>query len=337
MTTKKETVKPGEIKLRSRLKEIFPIECLLELDELTMNHTADTNTKSKVCDAILQKYGVKFKPLGCGTNRYGIMIDGYCYKIAMDIDGKTDNKREFIYSRPLQPYVIKCYETFPNGLIASFEYVQSFTANDHMVTKTERRRILSEIARLFLIGDMGISDKNYANWGYRITGDKEVVILDYAYIYSLSYSVFRCPCGGILNYDDEDYNYLRCPNCKKLYSFWDVRKRIPRVMETNEIGDMLKRGYILKDSEEIVQIDPNFSEGRVKKKERHVNPEFDALKKKERDAMRDIGVSKTPTEMLQELDAYYKREMEEQKNGKAQQEIILGGDDDRGVPDGCHE
>ena len=227
----KQILKPGEIKLRSRLKEIFPIDCLMELDELTMNHTADTNTKSKVCDSILRKYGIKFASLGCGTNRYGILIDGYCYKIAMDIDGKTDNKREFIYSRPLQPYVIKCYETFPNGLIASFEYVQSFTSSDHVVTKDERRKILAEISKLFLIGDMGISDKNYANWGYRTTGDKEVVILDFAYIYSLSYSVFRCPCGGILNYDDADYNYLRCPNCKKNYSFWDVRKRIPRNME----------------------------------------------------------------------------------------------------------
>lgn len=323
MTSEKEVVRPGEIKLRSRLKEIFPIECLLELDELTMNHTADTNTKSTVCDSILRKYGIPFTSLGCGTNRYGIMIDGYCYKIAMDIDGKTDNKREFIYSRPLQPYVIKCYETFPNGLIASFEYVQSFNATDHMVTKAERRRILSEIAKLFLIGDMGISDKNYANWGYRLTGDKEVVILDYAYIYSLSYSVFRCPCGGILDYDDEDYNYLRCPNCKKVYSFWDVRKRIPRSMEANEIGDMMTRGYVLRSSKQIVQIDSKFSEGRIKKKERRVNPEYETLETKNREAAKDIGISKTPSEILQELDAYYKKEMEDKKHGKAQ-EIVLG-------------
>lgn len=322
----KQILKPGEIKLRSRLKEIFPIDCLMELDELTMNHTADTNTKSKVCDSILRKYGIKFASLGCGTNRYGILIDGYCYKIAMDIDGKTDNKREFIYSRPLQPYVIKCYETFPNGLIASFEYVQSFTSSDHVVTKDERRKILAEISKLFLIGDMGISDKNYANWGYRTTGDKEVVILDFAYIYSLSYSVFRCPCGGILNYDDADYNYLRCPNCKKNYSFWDVRKRIPRNMEADEIGNMMERGYILRNVTEIVQLDPNFSEGRTKKKKRSENPEFENLKKKQKELMQDVGVLKSTSEMLQELDAYYKKEMEENNNGKAQKEIVLGGE-----------
>ena len=321
-----QILKPGEIKLRSRLKEIFPIDCLMELDELTMNHTADTNTKSKVCDSILRKYGIKFASLGCGTNRYGILIDGYCYKIAMDIDGKTDNKREFIYSRPLQPYVIKCYETFPNGLIASFEYVQSFTSSDHVVTKDERRKILAEISKLFLIGDMGISDKNYANWGYRTTGDKEVVILDFAYIYSLSYSVFRCPCGGILNYDDADYNYLRCPNCKKNYSFWDVRKRIPRNMEADEIGNMMERGYILRNVTEIVQLDPNFSEGRIKKKKRPENPEFENLKKKQKEIMQDVGVLKSTSEMLQELDAYYKKEMEENNNGKAQKEIVLGGE-----------
>lgn len=320
-----EILKPGEIKLRSRLKEIFPIECLLELDELTMNHTADTNTKSKVCDSILRKYGIKFASLGCGTNRYGIMVDGYCLKLAMDIDGKTDNKREFIYSRPLQPYVIKCYETFPNGLAAVFEYVQSFTATDHMVTKAERRRILSEISKLFLIGDMGISDKNYANWGYRTTGDKEVVILDFAYIYSLSYRVFRCPCGGILNYDDQDYNYLRCPNCNKTYSFWDVRKRIPRTMEADEIGNMLERGYILHDTEEIVQMNPDFSEGREKKKKRRsVDPRVEEMERTRLEYAKSIGVPKTIEEMMEDLEEYYKKESEVDENGKVQKEVILG-------------
>lgn len=319
-------LKPGEIKLRSRLKEIFPLDCLLELDALSMNHNVDTNTKSTVCDRILRKYKIPFTPLGCGTNRYAIMIDGYCYKIAMDIDGKTDNKREFMYSRPLQPYVIKCYETFPNGLVASFEYVMVFTANDHMVTKADRRRILEEISKIFLIGDMGISDKNYSNWGYRITGDKEVVILDFAYIYSLSYNVFRCPCGGILNYDDEDYNYLRCPNCRKTYSFWDVRKRIPRSMETEEIGNMLKRGYILKDCEAIVPINPDFSEGRSKRPKKKVDSEFEALEKKRSNAMKDIGVPKTISEIMQEIDMEY-NERRKIENEKEQKEIILGGDD----------
>lgn len=325
MSAAGNTPRPGEIKLRSRLKEIFPIECLVELDELTMNHSVDTNTKSKVCNRILRKYGVPFTPLGCGTNRYGIMIDGYCFKIAMDIDGKTDNKREFIYSMPLQPYVIKCYETFPNGLIASFEYVQAFTSMDHMTTKAERRRILSEISRIFLIGDMGISDKNYANWGYRITGDKEVVILDFAYIYSLSYNVFRCPCGGILNYDDDDYNYLRCPNCGKMYSFWDVRKRIPRNMEADEIGDMLNRGYILRNAEEIVPINLEFSEGRGKKRKKTVNPEFEDLDKRQAEAMKDIGVPKPISEIIKSMETEYK-ERKEREHEQAQKEIILGGE-----------
>ena len=42
-----------------------------------------------------------------------------------DKDGKIDNKREFIYSLPLQPYVVKTYEVSESGLFSVCEYVQS--------------------------------------------------------------------------------------------------------------------------------------------------------------------------------------------------------------------
>ena len=241
---------------RSLILEVFAPEQCIELEKICRTHSITNNQKGQIIKDRLTEWGKEFNTLGGGTNRLGLMMDGYVIKIACDADGKIDNKREFIYSLQLYPYVIKCYETTPDGLIAVFEYVEIFTIDDFYKNQTRMREILSDIARDFLIGDVGISSINYVNWGYR---GEDPVILDFAYIYDVSFKTFKCTCSldAMLGYD-KDFNTLICPICGKRWTFKDIRKRISRKDQDAEIGDILKKGYVLSSSEQEKAVNPRF-------------------------------------------------------------------------------
>ncbi len=266
-----------EILLHSMVKKHFSPELLFELDRLSMTRNVDNNTKGVVVNQILTAYNIPFKPLGSGTNRYAVLIEDYVFKFALDEDGKTDNKREFIYSQAAQPYVIRFYECMANGLIGVCEYFEVFSEEDFFMTKNqiEMKKILKELSQIFLIGDVGIYKKNYTNWGYRQT-DGKIGILDFAYCYKLSYQVFQCTCKdkGMLYYD-ESYNQLICPFCNKKHTFWEVRKRIPKKQEQEEIGDLTTKGYTVRSEWERQPINPKFTEipGKKKKKKKVIKEE----------------------------------------------------------------
>ena len=150
----------------------------MELLKLTMMYDIDNNAKGFEIKRLLTEHGVPYTSLGSGTNRFGILIDGYAVKFALDVDGMTDNQREFLYSKRLYPYVVKCYEAFPNGLCAVTEYVEIFNLDSFYRYQDKMREILSDISKSFLIGDVGITAKNYINWGIRHNGNDEICIMD---------------------------------------------------------------------------------------------------------------------------------------------------------------
>ena len=272
---------------RSLLLEIFTKEQCIEIEKLSRTFSISNNTKVSILKEKLDEWGIKWTPLGPGTNRWAFMTDGYVVKIACDKDGKIDNQREFIYSRPLQPYVIKCYETICDGLMAVFEYVDSFKIDDYWQNQDKMREILEDIATNFLIGDVGVSSVNYVNWAYR--DDGSLVILDYAYIYSVKFRTFDCGCrpGAMLHYD-KDFNNLICPVCGKKHSFKEIRKRISRKDQDEEIGDVSKKGYILRKPEDELKFNPMFVLGAydrimkylLKKKKKELNKIMYSSKKK---------------------------------------------------------
>ena len=241
---------------RSLIKKYFPDDLIVQLGALTQAHDVDNNTKTLDVIELLNQYHVPFSPLGNGTNRYGILIDGYAVKIALDRAGVIDNQREYKYSEKLYPYVIKVFEC--NKLIAVTEYVTIFEQQDYIDNQAKMREILHDITENFLAGDIGVSSINYVNWGMRPDGS--ITILDFAYIYDLSYRGFLCTCEdeGVLQYDN-DYNYLVCPFCRRKWTFADIRKRISRKDELEEIGDIYQLGYVLRSAEEELPIDPTKS------------------------------------------------------------------------------
>lgn len=245
---------------RSLLLEEFTPERCFELEKLSRSFSISNNKKVDIIREKLDEWGIEYASLGPGTNRYAFMKDGYVIKVALDKDGKIDNKREFIYSLALQPYVVKCYETFADGLLAVFEYVEIFTIDDYWKSQERMREMLSDIAQNFLIGDVGISSTNYVNWGFR--DDGSLVILDYAYIYSVAFKKFTCNCSphSVLHYD-KDFNNLICPVCGKKYDFKTIRKKISREDQDIEIGDLTEKGYVISSPEQYCNFNPKFVYG----------------------------------------------------------------------------
>ena len=225
--------------IRSRILEFLPKDLIVELNSICRDVTIpDNNTKVNRMVAALDKYDVDYSELGPGTNRFAILIDGYVFKIAMDKAGIRDNLAEFSLSQELQPFVIKVYEC--NGLIITTEYVTVISKEEFNNSKEEIRHILSYLSEGYLLGDVGSINKNYMNWGYR--DDGSLIILDFAYIYRVLGEEMLCNgvnkdgtiCEAILEYD-ENFDKLICPNCRKKYTFHDIRRRISKEYESKEL------------------------------------------------------------------------------------------------------
>lgn len=255
-------------KKRSIIIKYFSKDIYIELMRITMIADADNNEKGAMIKQLLRDNNIPFEGLGSGTNRMAVLIEGYAVKIALDKDGMIDNRREMLYTKQLQPYVVKVYESTPNGLIAVTEFVEIFTLAEFHEHQDEMAAILSEISAQFLIGDCGITGKNYVNWGTR--NDGTICILDFAYIYSVQYKIFGCACNdeALLRYDKNFVNLI-CPICGRKYTFGEVRRKITKAQQETEIGDIRRLGYKLKNSEEVVEVVPEFEpkkkSGKVKK------------------------------------------------------------------------
>lgn len=255
---------------RSLILQYFTPDLLTKLWLITKTSGASNNEKGQLVKETLRENNVPFSPLGSGTNRLGILIDGYSFKIALDEDGMIDNRREFLYTTKLQPYVIKVYEISPMGLIAVSEYFTLFTYDDYREHAEEMKDILKIVSRSFLIGDVGVTGKNYVNWGFREDGT--IGMLDFAYIYSVDYKLFTCSCSddAILVYDD-DFVKLVCPQCGRKYTFGSIRKKVTKKQQEEEIGNMDEQGYILRHPvekvPEIIRFEPKYTVNNRKKKE----------------------------------------------------------------------
>ena len=260
---------------RSMILEYFPVDLCIELKKISLLPDADNNMKGSLIKKKLLNFHVPYTSLGSGTNRMAVLIDGYAVKIALDDDGCIDNKREFLYTRELQPYVVKVEECSPDGLIAVTEYVDIFTIEDYRNHINDMREILKDISENFLLGDVGITTKNYVNWGTRANGT--ICILDFAYIYSTSFNVFRCTCNpqSILHYDS-NYNNLICPICGRKYTFGEIRRRISRKQQADEIGDIKQIGYVLHKPVETLEVDESksYNPKDKQKKEKKVKKKF---------------------------------------------------------------
>lgn len=246
-------------KIKSRILEVFDKDILIEMYKLQSKrfttrmfkgksirteYSANMKVKdmTKLLSDYLEKSGYSYSFPGAGTNRMTVLINGYIYKIALDQDGYIDNLNEFIMSKEAQPYVTKTYET--NGLLAVAEYVTLISYEEFVEKKSKILQILDDISREYLIGDMGWTQKNYTNWGYRKNSD-DLVILDFGHMHRLSGEKLLCrDCGQILQYNST-FTKLKCLSCGKEEEFMSIKARLSKKEERENIDSYLERAYIL--------------------------------------------------------------------------------------------
>jgi uncharacterized C2H2 Zn-finger protein len=191
---------------------------------------ADNNDKAEMIKYLL---GYKFDELGTGTNRIAFLHDGLVAKIALDRRGIVDNYTEFKRSLDLPNILIKVYES--NYFINIEQYGALLSQPQFIINEVQIKKVLSELSKFYLFDDIGFTLKNSMNWGYvenDITGESELRIIDYGYLYSLvgqdRNELFRCPkCNGLLEWSS-DYTYFRCknPNCNYRTSPSNIRDRM---------------------------------------------------------------------------------------------------------------
>ena len=250
--------------LRSLIHEQFSFDLRVELDLLSRRRDISNKEKQEELFKSLRKYHVDdIVPLGPGTNRYAFKLNGFVIKFATDKDGKIDNFKEFKMAKVLFPYVTKIYEVSENGTIMVAEYIQPFDSYFEMRAYADQiRSILKELSSVYLIGDVGITEKNYVNWGIRI-GTNQPVCLDFAYVYSVKSKLFLCPyCQtSSMIVPNQDFTALICsnPKCGRKYLFEDIRRKIGNDIHQHEIGDLSLEGYRLGESHVLTDLDLNRS------------------------------------------------------------------------------
>lgn len=268
----------AKIGLRSLVLEHFTFDCMLELYKLLKDPSITNNEKRDELVGILDKYKIPHERIGTGTNRYTAIIDGFIMKFCLDDDGMIDNLREFKYTTYLQPDVIRVYESLLDGLIMVCEYVEVMDIKDFYKSKVQDDwlKICERISSQYFIGDIGIDTKNYKNLGFRKNLNRDLVVLDFAYCYPLSYKAFTCNCSSTrpILYYNEKYTHLICPKCKKSYSFADIRRKMSRAEQEKEIGNVRDMGYLITKPHQEVPLDPRFSvlPETVKKKKKDLFP-----------------------------------------------------------------
>ena len=239
--------------LRSLIHEMIPLDLRVQIELLSRRRDISNGEKQDELFKLLRQFEIKdIVQLGPGTNRYAFKLKGYVIKVATDHDGKIDNLKEFKMAKRLYPYVTKIYEVSENGTLLVAEYIQPFSSYAEMLTYADQiREILTKLSSVYLIGDVGVTSKNYANWGLRIGGN-DPVCLDFAYVYEVSSELFLCRhCKNhAMLVPNRDFTELHCPapGCGKKYLFEDIRARIGNDLHRHEIGDLTEEGYLLSSS-----------------------------------------------------------------------------------------
>lgn len=193
----------------SRILTEFPKEILAKLYLLANDSTVvDNNQRAEYIAQLLEPFG--FVELGTGTNRIAFRKDGYVFKIALDRRGFIDNMSEYFRSIEYPQYLAKVYEC--NRTIIVMEYVNLMAEDEFDDNKEQLRKILDKLSASYVIDDLGLTKKNYCNWGYR-HADEEIVALDYAYLYPIKGNehVMVCNCGGEI-VPNSSYTGYKCSN-----------------------------------------------------------------------------------------------------------------------------
>lgn len=222
--TIKELVKVEDVKIGSLIKRNFSREFMKKIYDIYINDRMSIVQKTLMYDEIFGKeFGHRkdYRRIGEGTNRFVCLLDNHIVKVAYNGLAYMDNMNELAMAKKNGKRLARAYET--NGIILVSEYVTVMDKEDFLENQAEIGMVLTKLSGIdkgrpnkrgdkYILGDMGMSDKNYGNWGRRTNGD--IIVLDYGYLYEVAgedwLDIARCPiCGSSIEYTD-DFSELRC-------------------------------------------------------------------------------------------------------------------------------
>ena len=245
-------------KFRSRLNEL-PIDFKFGIAELPYQKGMRASSKRLRAIELLKKFEIPYVELGTGTNRFIVKYDGYALKMALDMEGVADNKQEWVMSYPLNKVipnhkgVANAYEISKGGNFLMAQYAGAFQSyGEFLVYRKEMYAILSAWNRQgFLLGDVGTTKINYANWGLLPTG--EPVCIDYAYIFPANMDLFECNCGCKHMKMNEEFTMYYCEACGKQYEDRELRARISKNERLKLFQDV--EGYEMLETMQEFEVD----------------------------------------------------------------------------------
>lgn len=200
----------------------------------SIQYAGDIRKKEIAIKSILEPLG--FRRLASGTNRlvYSYLENKtFLIKIAIDKTGMSNTPDEFRNQAFMKPFVAKCFESHPSGIIGTFERGMPITNMEEFIS------IWDDVfdAILNLIGEYVIEDigsQFFMNW--MIRENFGPVLCDYPEVFKLDGNKIFCTkpaiigqkyplCGGEIDYD-AGFNYLVCTRCGKTYRASEVSAAI---------------------------------------------------------------------------------------------------------------
>lgn len=197
----------------------------------SVKYSGNPRLKYQLIDQVMKPRG--FIKLSAGTNRvvYRFLEDTrFVVKVAADDVGISDNPKEFENQFIFKPFVAKCFEVDPTGVVGVFERVTPITSREEFMTVAED---IFELLTSWFIGEYVLADIGssfFMNWG---TTNRGPVLLDYPYAYRLDGNKLFCTapdhndpskkCGGEIDYDD-GFNFFHCTKCGLKYRVKELAK-----------------------------------------------------------------------------------------------------------------
>lgn len=203
--------------------------------------TTKLDDRLKYNDQIMQSRG--FVRTTQGTNRaiYKYLEDqSFVFKIAISEPGRKDSPAEFFNQHKLKPFVAKCFDVAPSGVIGSFERVEDITSKEQFKNIAgEVFDMINKVIGEYVMADIGTNF--FRNYGVRLGFGP--VWLDYPLLYEVEGSKLFCnsikyglPCGGAIDYDP-GFNFLYCEKCGQQYT----AKSLARAIKEHTIEVVSKR------------------------------------------------------------------------------------------------
>ena len=268
---KTKIVKVDEVKIESLIKKNFSEEFMRKIYDVYSNDYISIVEKTIQFDKLFtDEFGERkdYRRIGEGTNRFVCLLDNHIIKVAYNYLAYIDNMNELAQAKYKSKYLAQAFET--NGIILVSEYVTVMDKEEFLESQFHIKRILDVLAedqamekdkrKFYILGDMGMSEKNYGNWGRRMNG--EIVVLDYGYLYQLSNDewkeVAKCPtCGSSLEYT-KDYSELECTrtDCKTKVKYTTLRNSFGYSSIIDNITDGIHNDkYVKFDKDGTITVD----------------------------------------------------------------------------------